>query len=72
MILGSFTIDGEQINVQPDYSHIDGRFYHLTLSSGQEVAVTTYKGLSVPEGSPFDAKALQAGLRTVLRRSTRT
>jgi len=72
MILGSFTIDGEQINVTPDYNSIDGRFYHLTLASGQEVAVTTYRGLSVTEDSPFDKASVQAGLRDVLRRSTRT
>lgn len=69
MILGSFTVNGEQIDVQPDYSHIDGRFYHLT-SAGQEIAVTTYRGMRV-ESPRFDKDALQSGLREVLRRSIR-
>lgn len=71
MILGSFTVNGEKIDVQPDYSHIDGRFYHLTLA-GQEIARTTYRGLRLPKGSPFAKADLQAGLRGVLRRSARS
>lgn len=69
MILGSFTVNGEQIDVQPDYSQIDGRFYHLTVA-GQEIAVTNYRGMRV-ENPRFAKDALQAGLREVLRRSIR-
>lgn len=72
MTIGSFTVGGKQIKVEPDYSHIDGRIYRLIrVDTQKQVAVTTYKGLDVADGVSFTKKALQEGLRSVLRQSSR-
>jgi hypothetical protein len=71
MTLGTFDLDGKQISVETaEYSHIDGITYRL-IESDRQIAVTTYRGLRVDEGVPFSTEDLQAGLRAVLRRSTR-
>lgn len=73
MTLGSFTLDGKRIDVEPDYSQIDGRVYRLIQAdSRQQVAVTTYRGFEVTDGVPFGKDDLHAGLRGVLQRSTRS
>lgn len=72
MTLGSFTLDGKRIDVAPDWSDIDGRIYRfIEADSKRQVAVTTYQGLRLSEGVPFDKAGLQKGLRGVLRRSIR-
>jgi len=69
-MIGSFTIGGATINVDSDYSHIDGVFYKLIEAGSQhQVAVTTYRGLNVADGR-FSKAELQDGLRTVLRRAS--
>jgi len=73
MTLGSFKLGGKTINVEPDYTQIDGRIYRLIQAdTGQQVAVTTYRGLNVADYAPFKKAALQDGLRSVLRQSART
>lgn len=72
MTLGSFTLGGKRIDVESDWSDIDGRVYRfIQADPRQQVAVTTRKGLSVAEGAPFGKTDLQDGLLSVLRRPSR-
>ena len=70
---GSFAVEGQRIDVELDWSDIDGLVYRLIRAdTRQQVAVTTYRGLEFTKGTPFPEASLQAGLDEVKRRSTRT
>jgi hypothetical protein len=63
--LGSFTVDGKQIEVERGWSHFDGIVYRLIdAKTRKEIAVSRHRGLDLVEDG--DQDALAAGLRTVL------
>jgi len=70
MTLGSFTHNGTRIDVERGWSNFDGIVYRLIdAKTGQEIAVSSHRGLELAEDG--DEDALAAGLRGVLRRSAR-
>lgn len=65
----SFVIDGQRIDVEQGYSHVDGVYYQLLrAATGEQIAATSYRGLRVEAGVEFAPAALSAGLASVLGR----
>lgn len=74
MTIGSFTVDGKRIEVETDYSHVDGVVHKFILVDGEsreQIAVTTYRGIEVADDR-FTKADLQRGLNVVRRQATRT
>ena len=74
MTLGSFTIDGQRIEVETDYSPIDGvvhKFIVVAGESREQIAVTTYRGIEVVDDR-FPKGDLQRGLNVIRRRAVRS
>jgi hypothetical protein len=68
-VLGSFSLSGKRIDVQREWSDIDGIFHRLIQADPRkEVARTGYRGFRLSEGVELDEAALIAGLRDVLRK----
>lgn len=71
-MIGSFQLEGKTINIETDYNAIDGRIYRFVQSdTKKELAVTSYRGIELPDGSPYTKVELQRGLESVRRKARR-
>lgn len=62
----TFTLHGEQINIEQGWSNIDGLVYHLLLD-GRQIAVSSHRGFQVTEGVAFTKAELLSGMRDAMR-----